>query len=69
MPSVRVITGTSPTDHRPGVGDSVSTERQRRYRYAGVCGAGAVAVLATSAPTAVLLGLFVPLSFGTELFL
>lgn len=45
-------------------------DRRRRYRYAGVCGLVAVAyaagVLVWSAPTALLLGLFVPLSLGVE---
>jgi hypothetical protein len=63
----------SPSDYRPGVCNIGSAERRRRYRYAGVCGVVAVGyaagVLAWSLPTALLLGLFVPLSLGTELFL
>jgi len=63
------MTETPPTDHRPGVGDIGPTERQRRYRYADVCGVSTVAVPAPRLPSALLLGLFVPRSFGTELFL
>jgi hypothetical protein len=67
------MTGTPPPDYEPGVCNIGSAERRRRYRYAGVCAVAAVAyaaaVLATSVPTALLLGLFVPLSLGTEFLL
>ena len=63
----------TPPGYRPGVCNIGGHERRRRYRYAGVCAlaavAYAVAVLAWSAPTALLLGLFVPLSLGTEFLL
>lgn len=66
------MTGT-PSGYRPGVCNIGSTERRRRYRYAGISGVVAVAyaagVLAWSVPTALLLGLFVPLSLGTEFLL
>ena len=67
------MTGTPPPDYEPGVCNIGSAERRCRYRYAGVCAVAAVAyaatVLATSVPTALLLGLFVPLSLGTEFLL
>lgn len=67
------MTGTPPPDYEPGVCNIGSAERRRRYRYAGVCAVAAVAyaaaVLATSVPTALLLGLFVPFSLGTEFLL
>jgi len=72
VPSVHPMTD-SPTDYRPGVCNIGSRERRRRYRYAGVCAAAAVAyaagVLVTTLPAALLLGLFVPLSLGTEFLL
>lgn len=67
------MTESPPPDYEPGVCNIGSAERRRRYRYAGVCAVAAVAyaaaVLATSVPTALLLGLFVPLSLGTEFLL
>ena len=67
------MTETPPPDYEPGVCNIGSAERRRRYRYAGVCAVAAVAyataVLATPVPTALLLGLFVPLSLGTEFLL
>jgi hypothetical protein len=67
------MTGTPPPDYEPGVCNIGSAERRRRYRYAGACAVAAVAyaaaVLATSVPTALLLGLFVPFSLGTEFLL
>ena len=63
----------SPPGYRPGVCNIGGRERRRRYQYAAVCGLAAVAyaavVLAWSGPTALLLGLFVPLSLGVEFLL
>ena len=63
----------SPSDYRPGVCNIGARERRRRYRYAGACAVAALAyaagVLASSAPTGLLLGLFVPFSLGTEFLL
>lgn len=63
----------TPSAYRPGTCNIGPSEQRRRYRYAGVCAVVAVAyaavVLAWSAPNVLLLGLFVPLSLGTELLL
>jgi hypothetical protein len=67
------MTEAPPPGYEPGVCNIGSVEQRRRYRYAGACAVAAVgyagAVLATSAPTALLLGLFVPFSLGTEFLL
>jgi ferric-dicitrate binding protein FerR (iron transport regulator) len=63
----------APPGYRPGVCNIGPSERRRRYRYAGVSGVVAVAcaaaVLAWSVPNVLLIGLFVPLSLGTEFLL
>lgn len=63
----------APSGYRPGVCNIGTIERRRRYRHAGLSVVAAVAytagVLAWSVPTALLLGLFVPLSLGTEFLL
>jgi hypothetical protein len=63
----------TPPGYRPGVCDIGGRERRRRYQYAAICGLAAVAyaaaVLAWSGPTALLLGLFAPLSLGIEFLL
>lgn len=63
----------TPPGYRSGVCNIGQRERRRRYLFAGVCAVAAVAyaagVLAWSAQTALLLGLFVPLSLGAEFLL
>ncbi|MFB6206052.1 MAG: hypothetical protein ABEJ05_05950 [Haloglomus sp.] len=61
---------TVPSTYRPGACNIGSAARRERRRVALLCFVGAVGyaafVLVTSAPTILLLGLFVPLSLGIE---